>query len=47
MAPSTYVAEDGHVGHQWEKTLGPVKVGCPSVENLKGGRPEFVSGGFL
>jgi hypothetical protein len=33
MAPAAYVAEDGLVGHQWEKKepLGLVKVLCPSI----------------
>ena len=28
-APAAYVAEDGLVGHQWEKQLGPAKAGHP------------------
>jgi hypothetical protein len=36
IAPATYVAEDGLVGHQWEeRPLGPVKALCPSVEEYQ------------
>ena len=32
MALAVYVAEDGLVGRQWEESLSPVKVLCPSIE---------------
>jgi hypothetical protein len=33
---AVYVAEDGLVGHQWELSLGPVKVLCPSIGECLG-----------
>ena len=37
MAPSMCIAENGFVGHQWEKdAVGPVKTQCPSVGECKG-----------
>jgi hypothetical protein len=36
MAPATYVAEDGLVGHQWEERPLVLKARCPSVEEIEG-----------
>jgi hypothetical protein len=37
MDPAAYVAEDGLVGHQWEKR-SLVKTQCLSVEKGQGGK---------
>ena len=37
MAPAAYVAEDGLVRYQCEKSLGPVKAQCPNVGEWQAG----------
>ena len=44
MTPAAYVVEYGLVRYQCEEILGPVKAGCPSVEECQGGEDGI--GGF-
>jgi hypothetical protein len=46
MALAAYVAEDGVVGHHWEKRLlAPVKARCSSVGNARARKQEWVGWG--
>jgi hypothetical protein len=45
MAPASYVAEDGLVGHQWEEwTLGLRVFNAPMWGNARVGRWEWMGG---
>jgi hypothetical protein len=38
MTPAVYIAEDDHVGHQWEKrSLVPKRLNAPVLENARVG----------